>query len=166
MCKCVCVCACVRVLTRAHPDLHLAALLRGWRQQDLSKWGQRALALSWVPWPREVGSPVLAPPPLPVALVQVYGTLAALLEQAGVLTSSLPPGSAVYLGCLLLGPLWWPADRDGLSPASQGARASVCPAAHLSSSSRRVPSALCDQNFPAVPALRAAVGCPLFSAGS
>ena len=119
---------------------------------------------------REVGSPVLAPPPLPVALVQLYGTLATLLEQVGVQGTLLDlltaPRERSVLGMPAPGPAVVACGQGCVSPASQGARASVCPAAHLSSSSRRVPSALCGQNFPAIPALPAAVGCPLLSAGS
>ena len=42
---CASVCVCVRARA-CSPRPAPCSLLRGWRQQDLSKWGQRALALS------------------------------------------------------------------------------------------------------------------------
>ena len=83
----MCVCVCGHTRAYSHVLTQTCTLQPsswGGRQQDLSKRGQRALALSWVCCSGEVGSPVLAPPPLQVALFQAYGTLATLLEQARV----------------------------------------------------------------------------------
>ena len=106
-------CVRVRVHTRVYSHvLAQTCTLKpsswGGRQQDLRKLGQRALALSRVRWSGEVGSPVLAPPPLQVALFQAYGTLVTLLEQAGVQGPPLDlltgPESAVYFGMPAPGP--------------------------------------------------------------
>ena len=83
----MCVCVCGHTRAYSHVLTQTCTLQPsswGGRQQDLSKRGQRVLALSWVCCSGEVGSPVLAPPPLQVALFQAYGTLATLLEQARV----------------------------------------------------------------------------------
>ena len=176
MCMRVCVC----VHTRAYSHmLTQTCTLRpsSWdgRQQDLSKRGQRALALSWVCWSGEVGSPVLAPPPLPMALFQAYGTLATLLEQAGVQGSPLDhltaPRERSVLGDACsrarCSGLWTgvccqrPHRGAGLLVIARP-RASMCPAlVTCPEAPLRVPSALCGQNLPAVPALWAGVGCPV-----
>ena len=145
------------------------------RQQDLSKRGQRALVLSWVCWSGEVGSPVLAPPPLLMALFQAYGTLATLLEQAGVQGSPLDhltaPRERSVLGDACsrarCSGLWTgvccqqPHRGAGLLVIARP-RASMCPAlVTCPEAPLRVPSALCGQNLPAVPALWAGVGCPV-----
>lgn len=118
---------------------------------------------------------MLAPPPLQVALFQAYGTLATLLEQARVQGPPLDlltaPREHSILGDACsqarCGGLWTgvccqrPHRGAGLLVTARQ-WASVCPAlVTCPAAPLRVPSALCGQNPPAVPALRAGVGCPV-----